>query len=47
VAQFGSFTLDRRLWRIKGKREGTAVEILRQQEQKISGTASVSCVAAL
>ena len=26
VAQFGSFELDRRLWRMKGERKGAAVD---------------------
>jgi hypothetical protein len=32
VAQFGSFEFDRRLWRIKGKRNGAAVEMFRRSK---------------
>ena len=48
VAQFGSFEFDRCLRQIKGERKGAAVEIShRFKVIEISGTARVSCVAAL
>ncbi len=38
-----AFFLKRRLWRMKREKKGAAVVILRQTEQKITGTANVSC----
>ena len=32
VAQFGSFEFDRRRWRVKGKRKGAAIEMLRRSK---------------
>ena len=46
VAQFGSIEFDCRLWRIKGERNGAAVEKRNTAVFESSGTARVSGVAA-